>query len=437
MNNGNGVHHDQEIRRNDHERQQLETSAGNDVHTNGFHYLTLHARQSLPKFEYRGNDRSLLYAYILSPLAAFLVNNCTPRWVAPNLITLTGLMFMILSYLVIWHYVPALVWTDEDDDADNTSKSTSTALPRWMFTYHCIAMLIYQTLDNMDGKQARRTGSSSPLGLLFDHGCDAINSIFGSVNWIISLGLDPQHDALMCWALVLGPMAMFYISTWEEYYTGELILPIINGPNEGLLGGALLSFMTALYGKEFWLSTSWTDSIPFLPTTLRNADLQVMIACIGFLQEIVLKSNLVTTTYGYKTLLTLIPFAVLLGTTLGIGYLDMQVWLRMPRTSVHLCSALFVEMTTQIMLDHITKETFRPFRWAILPMVLLLALIGTDQLSAGSSTDDFLLIYASALWAYLLLKMKLVINEICMVLQIWCFDITTPRSRSLNKKKLI
>lgn len=27
--------------------------------------------------------------------------------------------------------------------------------------------------DCMDGKQARRTGSSSPLGQLFDHGCDA------------------------------------------------------------------------------------------------------------------------------------------------------------------------------------------------------------------------------------------------------------------------
>ena len=27
---------------------------------------------------------------------------------------------------------------------------------------------------SMDGKQARRTGSSSPLGQLFDHGCDAL-----------------------------------------------------------------------------------------------------------------------------------------------------------------------------------------------------------------------------------------------------------------------
>ena len=27
-------------------------------------------------------------------------------------------------------------------------------------------LFIYQTLDNMDGKQARKTGSSSPLGML-------------------------------------------------------------------------------------------------------------------------------------------------------------------------------------------------------------------------------------------------------------------------------
>jgi len=28
-------------------------------------------------------------------------------------------------------------------------------------------------MDNSDGKQARRTGASSPVGMLFDHGCDA------------------------------------------------------------------------------------------------------------------------------------------------------------------------------------------------------------------------------------------------------------------------
>jgi ethanolaminephosphotransferase len=37
-----------------------------------------------------------------------------------------------------------------------------------------VAILTYTNLDCIDGKQARRTGSSSPLGQLFDHGCDAI-----------------------------------------------------------------------------------------------------------------------------------------------------------------------------------------------------------------------------------------------------------------------
>lgn len=36
----------------------------------------------------------------------------------------------------------------------------------------------YQTMDAIDGKQARRTGSAGPLGQLFDHGCDSISTTF-------------------------------------------------------------------------------------------------------------------------------------------------------------------------------------------------------------------------------------------------------------------
>ncbi len=36
--------------------------------------------------------------------------------------------------------------------------------------------MTYRILDEMDGKQARRTGNSSPLGLIFDHGCDAFTT---------------------------------------------------------------------------------------------------------------------------------------------------------------------------------------------------------------------------------------------------------------------
>ena len=42
--------------------------------------------------------------------------------------------------------------------------------PRWVFFLGGFAVLAYLHLDCIDGKQARRTKSSSPLGQLFDHG---------------------------------------------------------------------------------------------------------------------------------------------------------------------------------------------------------------------------------------------------------------------------
>jgi phosphatidylglycerophosphate synthase len=42
--------------------------------------------------------------------------------------------------------------------------------PEWVYYLCAFNVFMYQTLDAIDGKQARRTGSSSPLGELFDHG---------------------------------------------------------------------------------------------------------------------------------------------------------------------------------------------------------------------------------------------------------------------------
>ena len=51
-----------------------------------------------------------------------------------------------------------------------------------------VSILVYQHLDNLDGKQARKTSkkidileSSSPLGMLFDHGADAVSSFLISI----------------------------------------------------------------------------------------------------------------------------------------------------------------------------------------------------------------------------------------------------------------
>lgn len=45
-----------------------------------------------------------------------------------------------------------------------------------MYLVTAFGLFIYQSLDAIDGKQARRTNSSTPLGELFDHGCDSVST---------------------------------------------------------------------------------------------------------------------------------------------------------------------------------------------------------------------------------------------------------------------
>lgn len=81
---------------------------------------------------------------------------------APNLVTFIGWIFVILSYAVMLYY----------------DYTFSKIIPSWTFYFAAVCIFLYQTLDAIDGKQARRTKSSSPLGQLFDHGCDSFSMSF-------------------------------------------------------------------------------------------------------------------------------------------------------------------------------------------------------------------------------------------------------------------
>lgn len=65
---------------------------------------------------------------------------------------------------------------------DEVNESASVIITSISF---CIST--YLNLDAIDGKQARRTGTSSPLGELFDHGCDAVNLLVFLTNLIQAL----------------------------------------------------------------------------------------------------------------------------------------------------------------------------------------------------------------------------------------------------------
>ncbi len=76
--------------------------------------------------------------------------------------TLVGLIFMIAPPILMMWFSGDLV----------------SPAPWWVYLLNAVGIFIYQTLDALDGKQARRTGSSSPFGELFDHGCDSVSCVF-------------------------------------------------------------------------------------------------------------------------------------------------------------------------------------------------------------------------------------------------------------------
>lgn len=65
----------------------------------------------------------------------------------------------------------------------------------------------------MDGMQARKTKNSSPLGLLFDHGCDALIVTLQSVNLAAVFQLGPSYKSFSIF--VMGSFTFFFTNLEE------------------------------------------------------------------------------------------------------------------------------------------------------------------------------------------------------------------------------
>ena len=102
-----------------------------------------------------------MYTYCWNPFATKMVEYL-PDWIAPNTLTLLGFMHTVVPCGVLF----AIAGMD-----------FLGYVPNWFFYFQAYSFFAYRMLDEMDGKQARRTGNSSPLGLMFDHGCDAFTTV--------------------------------------------------------------------------------------------------------------------------------------------------------------------------------------------------------------------------------------------------------------------
>ena len=197
-----------------------------------YSYITPEGFSAVKTYKYNGMDLSYLYNYVLKPMAVFTVQ-FVPENIAPNVITLAGLFLSLFSCLLMAYHAPFFYGT----------------APSWVYFVCGMNAFLYQLLDNMDGQQARRTGTSSPLGELFDHGCDALNTTISA----LVFAAVAQTGPLLGTILILSAWVTFYMATWDEYHTKELYLAPLNGADDGLTVVYLTYFASAILGPEFWL----------------------------------------------------------------------------------------------------------------------------------------------------------------------------------------
>ena len=130
--------------------------------------------------------------------------------------------------------------------------------PSWVYFSWAIGLFLYQTFDSIDGSQARRTRQSGPLGELFDHGVDALNTVLEVILFAAAMNLGYGWKTIIT---LFGAAFTFYVQTWEEYYTQTLTLGLVSGPVEGILTLCLVYATTGLVGGGYF----WHRSVfPYL-----------------------------------------------------------------------------------------------------------------------------------------------------------------------------
>ena len=195
--------------------------------------LSQEALSNLKNFKYKSSDDSIMYNKCMSPCLNYFVN-FLPKRLAPNLITFVSLCFNIFAAIISFN--------DGKFDFSHELKPSTCFIIG-------IFQLIYLLLDNIDGKQARRTGNSTPFGMLMDHGCDVFTNIFTAYNLskLALVGNDDLYSFSIFFGLILG----FYMMTFEEYKLGEMHFPPINGSDEGNLFIFLFGVYCGIFGQKF------------------------------------------------------------------------------------------------------------------------------------------------------------------------------------------
>lgn len=221
----------------------LEESGANKASTImiGIKYLSEAHLKGFEKYKYNSVDTSILSVYVMHPFWNWLVQ-FFPRWIAPNLLTFTGFLLTVVNFFLIGYY----------DFGFTAATKEVNPIPGWVWILAAINLFVAYTLDGIDGKQARRTGTSGPLGELFDHGLDSYSTLLIPLYVFSLFGIMDLPPVRMHFVM-LNAYMNFYLSHVEKYITGVMFLPW--GYDFVMWGVSITLGLTGICGPEIWQMT--------------------------------------------------------------------------------------------------------------------------------------------------------------------------------------
>lgn len=302
-------------------------------------------------------------------------------------------------------------------------------------------------MDNIDGKQARRTGTSSGLGELFDHGIDSLNCTLASLCETAAMGFGPSKTGAFT---ALVPTLPMFFSTWETYHTHTLYLGAFNGPTEGLMLACTAMIISGYYGPQVWEQKvadvmgypEYLDDLTFrdlwVPVILIAFFTAHLPACVYHVAKVRRRHNLPLA----PIFLEWIPMIIFTAAC--------AAWVGSPNSILlsenHLLvfcltmSFVFGRLTTKIILHHLTKQSFPYWTVSMLPLIggAVLAWLPLFGFKPVAPAFERAYIYSYLLFAsgqYFTWAVR-VINRICEVLDINCLTIkqkkTPPEETAKN-----
>jgi len=302
-------------------------------------------------------------------------------------------------------------------------------------------------MDNIDGKQARRTGTSSGLGELFDHGIDSLNCTLASLCETAAMGLGPSKTGAFT---ALVPCLPMFFSTWETYHTHTLYLGVFNGPTEGLMLACAVMAISGYLGPQIWqyhvadyvgyagLLGDLTFRDLWVPTILVAFFTAHLPACVYHVAQARRRQNLPL----WPVFFEWIPMVIFTGSCAAWIGSPHSILLRENHLVVFCLTMSFVfgRLTTKIILNHLTRRPFPYWTVALLPLVgggvmAWLPLFGWDPVAPVVERWYIYAYLAFATAQYFTWAVR-VINRICEVLDINCLTIKKRRTDPQEAKGL-